>query len=75
MTQKLERPTRTVSEVRLANAVTAMRRADTLTEVVTAKDKAKNMGLLPKDTEKLKVEFMAAQARLKGKGNDNTRRN
>lgn len=70
MTQQPERPTRTVSEVRLANALAAMRRADTLAEVVTAKDKAKTLGLLPKDTEKLKVEFMAAQARLKGQRND-----
>lgn len=64
MATQPERPTRLVSETRLANAMAAFRRADTKDQLIEPKNKAKAMGLLPKDMARLKTEFEAAQARI-----------
>lgn len=56
---------RTSSAVRLAVAVKAMTQADTLAAVIAAKDKAKDLGLMPKDLEILRVTFNQAQARFR----------
>ena len=52
---------RTSSAVRLAVATKAMAQAETLEAVVAAKDKAKNLGLMPKDLETLRVTFSRAK--------------
>jgi hypothetical protein len=56
---------RTSSAVRLAVATKAMAQAETLQAVIAAKDKAKDLGLLPKDLEALRQEFARAKARFR----------
>jgi hypothetical protein len=55
---------RTSSAVRLAVAIRAMAQAQTLPEVIAAKDKAKDLGLMPKDLETLRTAFNQAKARF-----------
>lgn len=56
---------RTSSAVRLAVATKAMTQAETLDAVIAAKDKAKDLGLMPKDMETLRREFNRAKARFR----------
>lgn len=56
---------RTVSQIRLAVAVKAMSQAETLEAVITAKDKAKGQGLMPKELDALRVAFDQAKARFR----------
>lgn len=56
---------RTVSAIRLAVAIKSMAQAETLKAVITAKDKAKNQGLMPKDLDTLRQEFDLAKARFR----------
>lgn len=56
---------RTTSAVRLAVATRAMAKAETLQAVIDAKDKAKDLGLMPKDSQILRNEFKRATARFR----------
>lgn len=56
---------RTVSSMRLAVATRAMVQAETLQAVIDAKDKAKDLGLMPGHLELLRVEFNRAKARFR----------
>jgi hypothetical protein len=56
---------RTSSAVRLGVATKAMAQAETLQAVIAAKDKAKDLGLMPKDLETLRVTFNQAKARFR----------
>lgn len=56
---------RTSSAVRLAVATKAMAQAETLQAVIAAKDKAKDLGLMPKDLETLRVTFNQAKAKFR----------
>lgn len=56
---------RTSSAVRLAVATKAMTQAETLAAVIAAKDKAKGLGLMPKDMQTLRREFNLAKARFR----------
>lgn len=56
---------RTVSSMRLAVAIKAMTNAETLAAVIAAKDKAKDLGLMPGHLEQLRVEFNRAKARFR----------
>lgn len=56
---------RTSSAVRLAVAVRGMAQAETLEAAIAAKDKAKNLGLMPKDLETLRAAFEQAKARFR----------
>lgn len=56
---------RTSSAVRLGVATKAMAQAETLQVVIAAKDKAKDLGLMPKDLETLRVTFNQAKARFR----------
>lgn len=56
---------RTSSAVRLAVATKAMAQAETLDTVIAAKDKAKGLGLMPKDLQTLRREFDQAKARFR----------
>lgn len=56
---------RTVSQMRLAVAMRAMERAESLQAVIRAKDHAKGMGLLPADMDTLRAEFDRAKARFR----------
>ena len=42
-----------------------MAQAETLQAVIAAKDKAKDLGLMPKDLETLRVTFNQAKARFR----------
>lgn len=64
MTEQV-RPTRLVSDVRLAVALKAMVGAETVDAVVRAKDKAKSQGLTPRDLQKLKASFETHVARVR----------
>ena len=64
MTERV-RPTRQVSDVRLAVAVKAMVSAETVAAVVRAKDAAKAAGLTPRDLDKLKTSFETHVARVR----------
>ena len=55
----------TVSTMRLAVALLSMAKAETLQEVINIKDKAKAMGLMPKDLEALRLAFDVAKARFR----------
>ena len=54
------------SAVRLAMALRQMNTAETLAEVIAAKDRAKEGGLNNKDTEALRQAFASAKARFCG---------
>lgn len=56
---------RTVSQMRLAVASKAMAQAETLAAVIAAKDKAKGLGLMPKELDALRVAFDQAKARFR----------
>ena len=56
---------RTSSAVRLAVATKAMAAAETLEAAIAAKDKAKDLGLMPKDLQILRYEFDRAKARFR----------
>lgn len=56
---------RTVSQTRLAVAVKSMTQAETLASVIAAKDKAKGLGLMPKELDALRVAFDQAKARFR----------
>lgn len=56
---------RTSSAVRMGVATRAMAQAETLEDVIAAKDKAKDLGLMPKDLETLRVTFNQAKARFR----------
>jgi hypothetical protein len=56
---------RTVSAMRLAVSTKAMAQANDLAAVIAAKDKAKALGLMPKDLESLRQEFARAKARFR----------
>ncbi len=56
---------RTVSQMRLAVATKAMAQAETLAAVIAAKDKAKGLGLMPKELDALRVAFDQAKARFR----------
>lgn len=56
---------RTVSAMRLAVAIKGMSVAETREAVAAAKDKAKGLGLMPKDTDTLRAEYARACARVR----------
>lgn len=57
--------THATSSTRLANAKRLMDQAETLETVIAAKDKAKALGLTPKDTEALRVAFTHHSRRVR----------
>ena len=56
---------RTSSAVRLAVATKAMAAAETLEAAIAAKDKAKDLGLMPRDMDALRAAFVQAKARFR----------
>ena len=56
---------RTTSQVRLAVALKAMRSAETRASMAAAKDKAKALGLMPKELDLLRIEFEELKKKLR----------